>query len=229
MINLEIIKTEVFRRPQRYVQNVENCWIGFHVSGLIRQRILLPDGSLLSDIEVDPGPHLFWRVPGMTIDFEYGRNRENWIVVFEMENLSYDPVEKALVIQFSGNRVILPFSQKIQPESVPALRRRFEEIDELWREKLPACQLSATLMLGDIFASAIKPESGMVIEQSPASKLKNLIDEDKNYKYDLAELCERAGYSRDYLRGCFEKRYRLLPSKYRESRRIDRIMDLIRG
>lgn len=227
MINFKVLQSGVYRTPEKHIQKTESYWIGLYVSGQIRQRLWLPDGRLLDDFTGDSGPCLFWRVPGMRIEFEYGTDRENWVVMLETESMSYAAGSRMLQLRYGDYQLSVPFSIKISPAEIPALRNQFDLIHQAWQRGLPRDRLYAALLVGGLFGRLVQPVDDTAAELSPARKLKQLIDADDGFKYNLSELSEQAGYSRDYLRLNFEHEFHLTPGEYREHRRLYRIMELI--
>ncbi len=227
MIDIEILNTGVYYSKERHVQQVNNYWIGLYISGLKYHTVRLPDGSLIEKFDEDPGPHLFWRVPGMQINFEYGENRENWVLMLKSDNLVYDPNDRALKIRYNDCWIPVPFCHKISRETVVVMRSKFDNISRLWNDGLPGSRLAATLHVGELFAGVLERRPIEKSSLSPAEKLKQLIDHDKLFQYDLRELSEQAGFSADYLRICFINIFHISPGKYRDNCRMSRVMELI--
>jgi len=225
LLDLKICSAGVYRRPEKYFQQVTHWWIGLYVSGMIRHQVILPDGRLGDDFDGNTEPYLFLRCPGSKIDFEFGPDREDWVIMFDSENLSYQ--ERKLQFHYDGEKIAVPLLQTLPPEEVPACRNTFEQIQYAWKEGLPRDLLYAAFLIGKLLSRFLMPPAEPKKKLSPADRLKRAIDDDIDCCCNLSQLSEQLGYSRDYLRLVFQQEFKLSPGEYRAMRRLHRIMELI--
>ena len=84
MIDLQIIHVGVYTNRERNRQSFECASITFNISGLIS---LLENG-----IAIDTHtPMLKISSPGSQVVFNYNKNRENWVILFNTSDLHTSP------------------------------------------------------------------------------------------------------------------------------------------
>ncbi len=217
----------VYRRKEKHRQIIPCRWLAFYIRGAVWSANYWPDGRLRHTTGPETGPYLSLGYPGMTTDFEYGDDRENWVVMMDCPELQYDPEGHCLFLAEEDGRIIRPLPDRVFVSSmeVPLLRRTFSEITSAYRSALPQELLRANFLLASLFPAFLKTEFSD--ENGPAESLRRLIDEDAKWEYPLSELCRRSGYSRDYLRRAFRIRYGITPGEYRSRRRLHLILHLI--
>jgi transcriptional regulator GlxA family with amidase domain len=62
---------------------------------------------------------------------------------------------------------------------------------------------------------------------SPAMKLKELIDQDIKFASNIDELSRQVGLSRDHIRLLFKKSFYITPQEYRHQLRMNRVNELL--
>ena len=80
----KIINAGVYRHAQKDRQIVGHPWIALTLRGQIRRIEYDPAGRLLENFDIarDPFvPYLSVCAPGFVLDFEYGKNRENYVTI----------------------------------------------------------------------------------------------------------------------------------------------------
>ena len=87
----DIITINVYRRAERFSQTVPANWLGLYYSGIKRMQVYRADGRMLCDDGPETPPHLFLRLPGMRCRFEFGRDRENFVIAFRLPELTRTP------------------------------------------------------------------------------------------------------------------------------------------
>jgi len=227
MIDLKTSASGVYRTPESNDHKIRSYCIGLYISGMKHMSVWLPDGRLNDNFTEDPGPFLYLRVPDTQIRFKFGPGRENWVVMFTATGIGYLPETRSIQLEHDGRNFDLPFNVMISPEDVPVLRHKFELIHANRQTGLPRENLYASLLTTGLFQYFLdikrKPSAGL----NPSEKLKKLIDDDCNFRYNLSELSDMAGYCRDYLRLQFINEFHLSPGEYRDNRRLCQIMELI--
>lgn len=97
---------------------------------------------------------------------------------------------------------------------------------ELWLSPLPKNRFQAEMILLNIFDFFLSDTLGTV-DETPAGKLKRLIDEDNEFEKSISEHSRECSYSRDHLRIQFQKEYQISPQDYRTQKRLACVMDYI--
>ena len=224
MNSLEIKYSDCFRAPQRFSQQIHTFWIGLHVKGIKFMRLWFPDGSLAENHSKDPGAHVFLRWAGMKTTCEFSAPRENWVTMFSCEGL--DVTDNSCSFNWNKQQFELPLNVLVSDSMLPVYRSRFQEMTTKYNSGLPKNIFSAELILLSLFENMI---NSIKISNTvnPAEKLKKLIDDNKSFKYNISELSEMCGFSKDYLRALFQEAYHISPKEYQNSRRLNMIVDLI--
>jgi AraC-like DNA-binding protein len=221
---LNITHADVYTKAEVHSQTALCHWLGLVVSGTEYAQVWRPDGRLLCDFDASVGPHLLLRLPGMATRFKFSAHRENWIIQFELPELTYDAESGNALWQSDGNRFELPFHRMLKPGEVAALQREMSEIRQLYWSKLPRGQLAAALKTAGVLARFLEPPGGGAVAADRVARFRALIDDDVAFRSSLQELAARAGGNVDSLRRSFRQRYQLDPGEYRTRHRVQRIM-----
>jgi AraC-like DNA-binding protein len=221
---LKIKYSDCFHVPQRFSQRIYTFWIGLYVSGLKFSRVWFPDGSLVENHSEDPGAYMFFRWAGMKTTFEYSASRENWVTMFSWDKL--EVTDNNCFLNWNEQQFELPLSVPISDSMLPVYRSRFQEMTKKYNSGLPKNIFSAELILLGLFEVMINSRK-ISNTASPAEKLKKLIDDNKSFKYNIFELSEMCGFSKDYLRVLFQQTYHISPKEYQNNRRLNMIVDLL--
>lgn len=220
---LHVTNAGVYRHAEKYRQTVPAKWLSLYVKGLVKSTSYFPDGKLCRTFGPDDCPQLLVNTPGMVMDFVFGPERENWVLMLDFPALNYDPERHEIYLENQGRRFVLPHAIAVPAPDFQAVRGLFSSITAAFRSALPQEQLRADLLCGYLFSIFFRNR----ISDSPAEVLKRLIDDDPRQETALAELCRQAGYNRDHLRREFQARFRISPGEYRTRRRLQEIMHLI--
>lgn len=220
---LNITHADVYTKAEAHSQTALCHWLGLVVSGTEYAQVWRPDGRLLCDFDASVGPHLLLRLPGMATRFKFSARRENWIIQFDLPELTYDAESGNALWLSDGNRFELPFYRMLKPGEVAGLQREMSEIRQLYWSKLPRGQLAAALKTAGLLARFLEPPGGGAAADRVA-RFRASIDDDVAFRFSLQELAARAGGHVDSLRRSFRRRYQLDPGEYRTRYRVQRIM-----
>jgi AraC-like DNA-binding protein len=223
---IEIKYSDCFRTAQRFSQHIHTFWIGLYVKGMKFSRLWFPDGSIAENYFKDPGPYLFLRWAGMKTTCEYSSGRENWVTLFSCEGLEVGDGGRKLFLNWNSQRFELPLNTPLTASMLPVYRNRFREMSEKHSSGLPKNIFHSELILLNLLETMINSNE-ILKTASPAEKLKKLIDDDKNFKYNISELSEICGFSKDYLRNLFQQAYHISPKEYQKNKRLNAIIELI--
>ena len=132
-----ILHAGVFRRPERYRQIKCQTSISFNVKGLKRSICYYPDGKVRWIYEPEKGAFLSIGLPGMTVDFEYGSDRENYVIAFDCPEIQYGPDGHGLFLNRDHCCFELPPCVWISNLELPVLRNQCQTLVQLFRTALP--------------------------------------------------------------------------------------------
>ena len=96
----KIVTSGVYKFAQRAAYTNHYDSISLSISGLIWSRAYDPAGNLINEIKEGDhlGPHLRICTPGTRSEFEYGKNRENWVIQTHFDGLEYDPESRVCLL-----------------------------------------------------------------------------------------------------------------------------------
>jgi AraC-like DNA-binding protein len=227
MINFTINNIGQYTRAEKYIQTISCPWIGFHISGLKYSRLYHPNGTLIEDRKSND-PFFRLALPGMKTEFEYGKNRENWVIMFRDIPLRYSETSMRHVeIRNGKDWITLPLALEIPEESIPGWQNEMKMIQTRLNDPLPSNSFLAKLGVLKIIRTMMEQTPQSHLGENPAGKLKRLIDEDAEFKKTISELSEKCGYCRDHLRIIFQKEFKISPNAYRNQKRLAKVMELI--
>lgn len=218
-MHFEVRRVGMYNAPQSGTHFLPAPLISLNVRGLTRYRCPGFD-------QQRPGPFILLGYQGMRVDFEYGNERENWVIMLETDALRASSRPGWVAVRSGASSVELPVLTPLPPEQVTGWLLEFENLHRAFLEPIPrnALRLRAGVMnvLRYLIDSMDPPA-----ETDPAGRLRRLIDEDAEFAQSLEELSGHCGFSPDYLRRLFERRYHMLPIEYRNRRRMARAMELV--
>ncbi len=223
----EIINAGVYRFAQKARQIVEHPWIALSLRGSIRRTEYAPDGRMIRSFDIgrEPEiPQLSVCVPGVVVDFEYGEERENYVVILDWDGLRYDCGAAAYFLNYGGVELKIPGAVDLSAPEAAFLRRRFEEIMELFNSALPGNRLAAEIMTGELFLRFLRKP---MTERDDAVELfRKRLDDDDRCEKSILTHCRELGENRDLLRQRFVERYKMTPREYRIRKRLTKILYL---
>jgi len=206
MENLTIHHAGFFNTKEHYVQEPQHLFLFFQINGL---RYINSKNFKTKDSK--PFCYLFF--PGDKFEFEYNEKRENWVAQF-----SYSKIKCVSNTHFSfsiGNEnIILPRYLEPPQSDLMHWRNKFDALLLSFLNPTPHERVLAQLYLLDMFKYYIE-EMRKKGQDSPATKLKQLIDNPENMQFSIAELSKRCAYSVDHLRVLFKNKYEISPQGYR--------------
>ncbi len=220
-----ILHAGVFRKPERYRQIKCQTSISFNVKGLKRSICYYPDGKVRWIYEPEKGAFLSIGLPGMTVDFEYGSDRENYVIAFDCPEIQYGPDGHGLFLNRDHCCFELPPCVWISNLELPVLRNQCQTLVQLFRTALPRDALKADFLLNALLARYLADPAEYVPD--PVGKMRRLIDQDLECRLPLAQISRECGLHRDAARQAFQKQYHISPGEYRIRRRIQRMIFLM--
>lgn len=225
---VKIVHIGRYQMVETLKQRLARSWIALVVEGYDQLKLFSPKGKLLFEWN-GLEPFLLLGYEGLVLDFVANEERDNWVVMCEQLDF-FKPDENGYKVSFDydGFPIVLPIVIPVAKETVYEWRRRFLKLQELWEQPIPVNRCCMEMGVIDILFHAISATSIIRTDKlAPEEKLKDLIDQDRSVRYNLAELSEQCGYSSDYLRLLFNKRYHISPAAYRNKQRMTYAMDLL--
>jgi AraC-like DNA-binding protein len=209
-----------YAHAQRTVWTVPACCISLSISGLRRWRT----GGV--DV-IAPGPLLVISTPGTVSDFDYGPERENWVLMGDsaLVRAGRDPAQVA--ISDGAAWIDVPRVVPLTREQVPPWQEEFLRLRDAFVDPVPANLLRLRLGFAALLRAFV--DHGRRHATSPAARLKRLIEDDAQCRESLGRLARRCGYHADHLRELFVAAYGLTPLAYRNRCRLATAMGLIDG
>ena len=157
---------------------------------------------------------------------EYSPNRENWAILLEGADLRRSSLPGVAELGAGGHTLHLPLVSPVPKERVAGWRLELQRMQEALASPTPENVFRAELGLAGIFRFMLDSRAD-TLAQSPAERLKALIDKDVSFKRSLADLSRACGYSCDHARIVFEQCYHLTPMAYRGQRRLALATELL--
>lgn len=226
-MDLQLINCERYSCQQRFVQTTQCSFLGLNVSGLNYMRVYAPDDKPVGEARNDC---LFLFPPRFRLDFEYGPLRENYTALCNIEALRWDPDKREAELALRPHRITVPLVLPISPAQTGEMRKRFQRICALSDSAFPADKQIAELFLESIIAEFAETARRQITPKIPevAERLKQRIDEDREFRHSLKEIMADLPVTEVHLRRLFLKYYRIHPAEYRAELRFNRIRDLLR-
>jgi len=220
-MDLALRHVGVYREPRGRRQRLRYAFLLLHVAGL--ERFVMPGHDLMR-----PGPFLTLLLPGESITYAFGSERENWVLQFTSGDLRPASAPGEVDVRHGEGWVPVPRLLPLEPARMGGWREEFVHLRELLAAPTPANRLAAELAVaGALRHLADRPSSTR--PRTPAERLKALLDDRTNLGRSLVELSRACGYSADHLRLLFRRRFGLAPAAYRERQRLAVVEDLMAG
>lgn len=222
-----IVTSGVYRFAQRgaYRNNYET--ISLYISGLVWQRAYDPAGNLMNESKHgvnDTQARLSIGTPGSRTEFEYGKNRENWVIQTHFDGLEYDPETRTYSLNYDGVKIPVPQHINVDETEVITLRNRFRTVTEYFNSALPQNVLAAEIITLNLFRRFL--EQSNISGDDPVERFRKNLDQDEKWTKTLEEHCRDLGVCRDSMRHAFFRRYKIAPGDYRIRRRLQKILHL---
>lgn len=216
-----VLSADVFRHAQTSRQTIGWFGVSLNISGMIYNRAYYPDGKLRSDLNKNV-KRLTLNMPGNSVEFSYGPDRENWVISISDLPLRYDPEVPSYYFQEEDERIYVPAFVDVSEVDTIILRETFMEISELIQSALPEDNLRAAFLTVSLLLRFLPRRD----TNDAASVLRNLIDGDEHWHFSLEELSVQTGIQHDFLRREFQTRFGISPGEYRMRRRLRKIINL---
>lgn len=216
--DMKLVHAGVYRHAQKGRQVTDYFSVGFVYSGL--KQIGVKGQEMVRRC-----PVLILRPPGVETVFEFGVDRENWVVIVESQDVRASVNQGNVEFRCDDAWVEVPWHLPVEPSQATWWQNYFMQLYDLMQSPTRANVLLAEMRLVHVMEQFLLP--GTQKGSSPAQRLKTLIDHDPQASRNLKTLAEQCGYSADHLRVLFEQQYGLTPIAYRQRRRMSQAMEQI--
>lgn len=222
-MDLEIIHAGSFRYAQKSWQVRPHHFLGLYVSGLKFYK------SSHCDLRPENGPAVTLSFKGEASSFEFGPDRENWVVQYDSSDIRpypKDPVK--VLVSWGRQNILLPRTTFVKEEEVDVWRSQFEQMRLLMRRPDDAALVLCKTFFVRVIGLLIE-RAGASVDHSPAAVLRRLLDNVENVQVPLGELSRQLGYCPQHLRRLFKERYGVAPKAYRQRKRLEFCLDLLKN
>ncbi len=219
MHDAEIHYVNCFTRDERadYIQQAHI--VGLHCHGLSDYKINGREYKRLDGT-------LSFTPAGSHIEFTSKGNRENWVITFSSDLIRGTEKHDECEVFFNGSWIRIQSHHKIPDEHVSGWRGEFMRMRDAYMNPVPQNQFRVHLGLMNVWRYFVSGEPDRY-NMTAAQRLKNLIDEDKNFERSLEQIAINIDYSIDHLRQLFKQEFNMTPKAYRNQRRMAKAMDMV--
>lgn len=214
--NMKIVHAGVYRYAQTGSQKTDYFSVGFTYSGL--KYLRSPGYEPLTQC-----PALSLRAPGVTSEFSFGPNRENWVIILETQDIRANVKPNFVDLKCDDHWIEVPWFLHVEPSQAAWWQNYFMQIYDLVQSPTPVNVMLAEMRVMHVLEQFLAPTTAGA--STPAEHLKTLIDHDLSANRTLKTLATQCGYSADHLRTLFEQQYGLTPIAYRQRRRMSHAME----
>lgn len=216
--NMKIVHAGVYRQAQKGSQTTDYFFVNFVYSGL--KYLKTPNGQTLTQV-----PALSLRAPGVLSEFEFGPNRENWVIIIQTSDVRQSVKPNCVDLRCDDQWVEVPWFLLVEPSQAAWWQNYFMQIYDLMQSPTRVNVLLAEMRVVHVLEQFLAPTAA--VASTPAQHLKTLIDHDLAANRTLKTLATQCGYSADHLRVLFEQQYGLSHIAYRQRRRMSCAMEHI--
>lgn len=222
----EILHAGGYFHIQKSTQTITEQWLTLGISGSIRSKLFAPDGQLFktSDhTQTLQRPAISLLTPGFRTEFEYGENRENYVIGLDFPALEFDLESRNFVLDTGGMKLPLIHTIPLDDAELPTMRETFQTIIREHSSAIPYRQLSAAWMTLDILRRFFTRPADI---RDPAQTFRQMLAQDPCGEKPLDWYSRELGISRDTLRRKFFARYQITPAEYRARLKLEYIKKL---
>ena len=227
-MDIELLYARSFCYAQDTVQITHASFLSLVISGLEYSCVYTPGGRQYG---VGKNRTLRLTPPGFKIDFSYGADRENMVVVCNIPGLHYDEQNDRLLLRHHDTELTLQRQLELTQEQTFHFRSIYERIICLMQSHLPGNIFAAEQLTAEILGElAVNETSSFLPEHHQpdlADRLKQALDADREIRVTLQEHCRQLGYSPEYAGRCFNRKFNIAPQEYRLRLRLEHILQLM--
>lgn len=221
MLDFKVHNVGVYRYAQVTTWTNPHPLLGLHISGLIwRQRAGSPH------LERDSPPHLQLSGAGIESSYEYGPERENWVIQIDTADIRNTDDPNECQVKCADMWCSLPARVYLNNKDRGHWQQHCQQILQASRDASPRAQLfvrSGIAAMINVFILAAEKMQ----RKTPVEEFKHLIDEDALFQRNLSDMAEACGYSSDHMRILFTEQFGINPVQYRMRRRLTMAAELL--
>ncbi len=212
LLDFKIINAGVHRYAQTASWANQYPLLGLYVRGLRWRRTL-------EGLQTEFSPGLILRPAGVTSEYEYGPDRENWVIQIITPDIIECKTAGMVAVRSNQRTILLPRFTPLSPTRLPHFQFLFNKIQEEFRDPSAIGQLRARGTVITVLTHILDHYNNDD-QSSPARRLKRLIDEDDSWSRNLDELSRSCNISPDHVRRLFQSEFGIKPQDYRNQRRL---------
>lgn len=225
-MNFKLLHAGRYTLAQTDSQTTEKVFLVLNLSGLEWGNCYFPSGERVCR---NANASLALIPPGFTLDFCYNDQRENFVLVCDIPELTWSESNRCAELEHVGTRLKLPFYIPLSPARSFRLGEKFSRIIAMQNKSLPSALFAAEQQSASLLGEYATEE--LHHELSPtdglAEKIRACIDNDVHFHDSLTVICGKIGVSNVHARRCFKHKYNIPPSAYRSKLKVNRIMELL--
>ena len=225
-MNLSITHAGLYTSPEKMLQETTCVFLSLVLSGLEYAYICSPDGTRVETVQESS----ITLVPeNFLLDFSFGEQRKNYTIMCRIDGLSWNKTEKALELEYNGQKINIPFMIPIPAVRKKQIQELFQRVVQLGNSALPADNMAAELLLYSVLAEFPAQVNTNAEQKIPETvlALKNAIDVDTDFRKTLTELMQAIPLTEIHLRRLFRKYFHTNPADYRARLRFSKIQHLL--
>jgi len=212
LLDFRIINAGVHRYAQKATWTNSYPLLGLYVRGLRWRRNS-------EGLQTDFLPGLILRPAGVSSEYEYGPDRENWVIQLVTPDIVECKVAGMVAVRSNQKTILLPRFTPLSPPRLPHFQFLFNKIQEEFRDPSAIGQLRARGTVITVLTHILDHYNNENVTL-PAQRLKRLIDEDDAWSRNLDELSQACDMSPDHMRRLFLREFGIKPQDYRQQRRL---------
>lgn len=174
------------------------------------------------------GPLLFVCLPGDILSFSFGENRLNWVLGCDTPDLAADADPRRCRLRWNGEWLGMPRICALGPAEAERNAAEFRHMRSLAGFATPANRCSLEMGAWG-FLRRLLDQDAILSQETPAGRLRQMLDDPRNGNADLKTLSRLCNYSPKHLRLLFSREFHVSPKRYRDRQRMARAMELING
>ncbi len=206
-------------RGARYPIN--HASISLHVYGYKFYRV---DDRMLS---YPKKPFLVILPPGVEVEFAaISEDRLSWSIQMQSDDIRRCDDNNYVEVCCDEHWIRIPAVTFISRAESRQIEADYQRLFQLYQTPIPSHQLRMRLGFAKLLRFIMDADLD-IIKDTPASRMKRLIDKDLQGKHSLDELSKQCGYSTSHMRALFKEEYTISPLAYQNRARMNKALDML--
>jgi AraC-like DNA-binding protein len=224
---VKILTIGCFTHPQSFTQTTNSSWLNINLGGFIKQSIKLATTGHSTHLKSDQQQFASLLSKGSTVNFEYGDDRENWVIMLP-DNVIQEKTINNIQLSLGDLKGELPAYHPLNITQAEKCREYLKRILHSFHNPNIKSTLSINLILHSLLDCIINPELPIEQEQ-PTQALRKRIISDTHFSKTIHMHSRECGYSVDHIRRLFEEQFNISPQIFRMNYRMRLASDLLKN